>query len=173
MKSNDKLIAVAIGSLLVVGAFMVGILTNFPGGDRSSIQAQESTTPQPKPQPTKEDLDRWAIEYPDLPRMKVQVIEEPPSPKGASGEFEPSQPGDRVIKFRDGSQKVLPDDVEIEYTFLWGGSRRMGVKPKYLDPTYQLRRGEDTVTVDSTGKIRTHVTEDNPEAFQFMWRIDQ
>ena len=30
MKSNDKLIAVAIGSILVVGAFMVGIPIGLP-----------------------------------------------------------------------------------------------------------------------------------------------
>ena len=170
MKSNNKLIAVAVGSILMVGAFLVGILISLPDNGNSSVRAQESSTPPPKPLPTYEDLQRALRENPNLPRMNVQVIEEPGpgGASGASGEFEASQPGDRVIKFRDGSSKVLPDDVEIEYTFLWGGSRRMGVKPKYLDPTYQLRRGEDTVTVDSTGKIRTHVTEDNPAAFPFL-----
>ena len=39
MKSNNKLIAVAIGSILVVGAFLVGILISLPDNGDSSVRA--------------------------------------------------------------------------------------------------------------------------------------
>ena len=63
MKSKDRLLWVAMGGLLLVGAFMVGILAGLPGGDRLTVRAQESTTPTPLPQPTGEDMDRWEREW--------------------------------------------------------------------------------------------------------------
>ena len=175
MKSNAKLIAIAIGSLLVVGAFLAGILIGFPSSEHSTVRAQESTTPPPKPPPTGEDLDRWEREwaaknYEGLLDIDVQV-EEIPEVRGASGEFEASQPGDRVIKFRDGSQKVLTDDVEITETVYLGGLYSVG-DPVYHEPTYFLKRGEDTLAVDSYGTPRPTgmetLDDHNPDAFPFL-----
>ena len=173
MKSNDKLIAIAIGSILVVGAFLVGILISLPDNGDSSVRAQESSTPPPKPLPTYEDLQRALRENPNLPRMNVQVIEEPRpgGASGASGEFEASQPGDRVIKFRDGSSNVLPDDVEITETVYLEGLYLVG-SPVYHEPTYFLKRGEDTLAVDSYGTPRPTgmetLDDHNPDAFPFL-----
>ena len=206
MKSNDRLIAVAIGSVLVVGAFMVGILIGFPGGEQSSARAQESTTPTPKPAPTGEDFDRWEKEWDakgrvGLRSMNIQgswVIPEGQSatgraqgqsatagargqsatgmPQGPAGFFNASQPGDRVLKFKDGSSVALPEGVELvelEIILLECIRGKQCLRP----PLYLLKKGEDNIlNVDIHGTVSEYSlnnTVSDPSAFAFLTSDDE
>ena len=178
MKSNDKLIAVAIGSILVVGAVMVGILIGFPGGLLSAVRAQEPVTPTPKPLPTGEDLDRWEkmVEDGELVVEEMEVTIIIPTPTGGRSAsprfiFRPSQPGDRELRFRDSITLALPDDVELVYTtatlVTYGSPPPGATMPE--PPEYYLEKGSFTVSVDSEGRVvRGWGDDDTPEEFPFL-----
>ena len=206
MKPNDRLIAVAIGSVLVVGAFLVCIIIGLPDSGGSSVRAQESTTPTPKPAPTGEDFDRWEKEWDakgrvGLRSMNIQgswVIPEGQSatgraqgqsatagaqgqsatgmPQGPAGFFNASQPGDRVLKFTDGSSVALPAGVEISRLRIVLVSCIPG-KQCLQPPFYELKKGEDNVlTVDIDGTVSEYSlnnTVSDPSAFAFLTSDDE
>ena len=196
MKSNDKLIAIAIGSILVVGAFLVGIIIGLPDSGGSSVRAQESTTPTPLPAPTGEDFDRWEKEWDakgrvGLRSMNIQgswVIPEGQSaaagaqgqsgdefPQGPAGFFNPSQPGDRVLKFTDGSTVNLPEGVELAKLRIMLVECIRG-KQCLRPPLYLLKKGEDNIlNVDVDGTVSEYSlnnTVRDPSAFSFLTSDD-
>ena len=150
MQNTGKLMIVAMCSLLVVGAMLVGSLTGIPGRAASVAQAQE---PAEKPAPTTEDLIRWDKEWEakgGAPEMGVGLMEIPlrEGERGYTGEtieqlgarhesdvtewptevwwdvtggsvlsrIRPSQPGERELRFYDGTTMDLPEGVELIVT---------------------------------------------------------
>ena len=187
MKSNDKLIAIAIGSILVVGAFLVGIIIGLPDSGGSSVRAQESTTPTPLPAPTGEDFDRWEKEWDakgrvGLRSMNIQgswVIPEGQSAaagaRGPAGAWNASQPGDRVLNLVDGSTIDLPEGVEISEflsILIYCIPGNQCLQP----PLYELKKGEDVVIVDIHGTVSEwslNNTVSDPSAFAFLTSDDE
>ena len=181
MKSNDKLIAIAIGSILVVGAFMVGILIGLPGHDRNVVRAQagddetRSTTggvdkvaPTPLPPPTAADLNKWNKEWQESGGAGIQSLEVSAEviKKNDSG-YGVSWIGDRELVFRDGTSVELPSDVEIIHVLLMG---MCGSTVCPTMPVYTLQRGSATVGVDSTGVVLPNIEPtDDRSAFSFLF----
>ena len=189
MRLNDRLIWVAVGGLLLVGAFLVGILIGLPGHDRSVVRAQtadgetRSTTkavvkvaPTPLPPPTAADLDRWEREWDargreGMPALEIEIVSEPRAGRVArSSSARLSRPGDRVLHFRDSTSKTLPEGVELLYTdaliFITCVPGSQCLEP----PLYYLQKGEDTVTVDSRGQVSVGIWKptDNRDAFPLL-----
>ena len=171
MKSNDRLIAIAIGSILVVGAFLVGILISLPDNGDSSVRAQESTTPTPLPPPTAADLDRWEREWQESSGAGIQTIEvtaELIIKPGTENLYFGSGPGDREVLFRDSTSKTLPDGVALVKRSN-GGICEVGVvcgRP----PLYKLQKGEATAWVDSDGTVMPERADsDDHSAFPFLF----
>ena len=204
MKSNDKLIAIAIGSILVVGAFLVGIIIGLPDSGGSSVRAQESSTPPPKPPPTAEDFDRWEREWAAKNNEglgTMEIVLEPAfdlvSTTGvsrASGDtagfiqdpdtgrwvreatFFPSQVGDRVLKFHDGSTKTLPEGVKLVDVVIAVLVECVPGKQCLKAPWYVLEKGEsNTLIVNLDGVLSEYSlnnTVTDPSAFSFLTTQD-
>ena len=181
MRLNDRLVWVLMGSILLVGAFLVGILIGLPDGGRSSVQAQSaddeprSTTravdkvaPTPLPPPTAADLDRWEREWQESSGAGIQTIEVSAEviKKNDSG-YGVSWIGDRELVFRDETSVELPSDVEIIHVLLMG---MCGSTVCPTMPVYTLQRGSATVGVDSTGVVLPNIEPtDDRSAFSFLF----
>ena len=178
MKSNDKLIAIAIGSILVVGAFMVGVLIDLPGQDKSVVTAQTAEeTPNAQAIPP-DVLEPWstptAEEMEPPPGMevikKVVGVEYIPQAVARQRSNFPSEAGDRRLYFNDGSYVDLPEDVTLETTY-----RVYTCPPAPYHcpawPLYKLVKGEHTLPVDGSGYYWEAIESDNMEEFTFLENI--
>ena len=188
---------VAMCSLLVVGAMLVGALTGIPDRAASVAQAQE---PEVKPAPTTEDLIRWEQEWEakgGAPEMGVGFRDIPlrEGERGYTGEtveqmiarhesdvtewptevswevtggsvlsrIRPSQPGERELRFYDGTTMDLPEGVELivtERAFIYFRGNHHPIMPMYT-----LQKGEYFAWVDWAG---VNIGGLNDEEFPFL-----